>query len=394
MSSIKRITLTTKDGRGRPVTRWRARWRDPDGRSMERRFATKDLAQRHLERVGASIQSGTYVDRRLGRTSVGEFAERWLKAKANLKRSTRSGYASILRAHVLPRFGRRALNSLTLLDVQEFVASLQASGLSPARVRRVHQVLHSVLEWSVAANYLPRNPATAGRRGAPGVQLPRAVSREMAFLDHGEVERLAAVIAQPYGTLVLVLGYAGLRWGEAVALRRGRCDLLRSQLRITESASEAGGLHFGSTKNYRSRTVDLPQFLVEALAVHLESTPDRDPGVLVFQSSGGGPLRHSNFAKRVWKPAVAEAGITPVTPHGLRHTFAAFLIDEGANPLYVKNQMGHSSITVTMDRYGHLFPTEAAKVTGRLDAARRSQLVGFSWASKSGEVRTLPIKGL
>jgi integrase len=121
-----------------------------------------------------------------------------------------------------------------------------------------------------------------------------------------------------------------------VALRRGRCNLLRRSIEIRESASEADGqLHFGSTKTYEARTVPLPGFLVEKLARHLE-TVARDADALVF-TSGGKPLRGSNWRRRVWFPALEEVRLPKDTRiHDLRHTCASLLIDQGHSPKSIR----------------------------------------------------------
>jgi integrase len=136
-------------------------------------------------------------------------------------------------------------------------------------------VLFAVLEAAIQAGSLLRNPAA-------GVRVPRSRRREMQFLSAAEVERLAEAIVPPYGLLVRFAAYAGLRAGELAALRVKRLDLLRGTVRVVESASEVGGrLILGSTKTYAERTVRLPRFLRDDLAVYLAGRP-RDPDGFVF----------------------------------------------------------------------------------------------------------------
>ena len=105
------------------------------------------------------------------------------------------------------------------------------------------------------------------------------------------------------------------------------------------------------------------------LANHLEDVPP-EPDAPVFTNSVGGPMNWSNFRRRVWKPALSAAGIdSALRIHDLRHTAASILIAQGAHPKVVQEHLGHSSIVVTMDRYGHLYPEDRAKVTDALDAA-------------------------
>lgn len=111
-----------------------------------------------------------------------------------------------------------------------------------------------------------------------------------------------------------------------------------------------------------------------ALAAHLDGR-ECDPEALIFAAPGGGPLRHHNFYKRFFKPAVLRAGLDPRTRfHDMRHTAAALMIAEGAHLLAVKERLGHSTIQVTADRYGHLFPSLEEALTNRLGAAYRAAL--------------------
>jgi integrase len=111
----------------------------------------------------------------------------------------------------------------------------------------------------------------------------------------------------------------------------------------------------------------LPRFLRDRVAEHLAGTDD--DATLVFQAPGAGPLRYSNFARRVWKPALAKVGLPDMGLHGLRHTCAALLIAQGAHPKAIQSHLGHRSITTTLDRYGHLFEDEREKLAERIDAA-------------------------
>ncbi len=118
----------------------------------------------------------------------------------------------------------------------------------------------------------------------------------------------------------------------------------------------------------------MPAFLRDVLNEHLASAPT-DPAELVFTSPEGQPLRSLNFARTVWKPAVAAARLPEgLRIHDLRHTAAALMIAQGAHPEAVKRHLGHSSITVTMDTYGHLFPSEAEALADRVDGMFRSNV--------------------
>jgi integrase len=194
---------------------------------------------------------------------------------------------------------------------------------------------------------------------------------EIEFLTAHEVERLAAVIQQPYGALVHLLAYGGLRFGEAAALRRGRCDLERGRITVRESLADVSGtLSFGTTKTHQARNVVLPRFLVEELRKHFRDHVAPGADALVFTSATGQPIRYGNFYRRVWKPATEAIGRPYIGVHVLRHTCASLLIAQGAPIKAIQAQLGHRSAELTLDRYGHLYPDQVAALASRLDDAR------------------------
>lgn len=214
------------------------------------------------------------------------------------------------------------------------------------------------------SGYIARSPCV-------GVKLPRMTQREMLFLSADQVNRLAEEIAKPYAVLVLTLAYGGMRWGEAAAaLRRSRCDLLHSKLEIRESLGEVNGqLHFGPTKTYAARSVLLPPFLREAIGHYLAEQVEEEADALVFTAPNGGPLRNSTWHSRFWTPAVWAAGLPDrLRIHDLRHTCAALLISRGAHVKAVQHHLGHSSATVTLNTYSHLFPDAMDRVVDGLEA--------------------------
>ena len=168
----------------------------------------------------------------------------------------------------------------------------------------------------------------------------------------------------------------------AGALRVRHLNLLRGRCEVSESATEVDGrLAWGPTKTYAHRTAHLPRFLCEQLAAYLTERP-HGPDDLAFTAPHGGPLREQKFVAGIFKPAAVRAGLfvtrhlQPGTDrevvssdlrfHDLRHTCASLLIAQGASVKAVQAQLGHASATVTLDRYGHLFPDELQQLVDRL----------------------------
>lgn len=177
-----------------------------------------------------------------------------------------------------------------------------------------------------------------------------------------------------FGVLVRFAAYTGLRAGEICALRAGRVDLRQGRVTVAASVTEVSGhgLIFSEPKTYERRSVTLPGFLVEQLEHRVSS----DPLAFVFPARDGGILHHKTFYRRVFKPAVHAAGLPDrVRFHDLRHTCASLCIALGAHPKAIQERLGHSSITVTLDRYGHLFPKLDEALTNRLDQLGRQAVV-------------------
>jgi len=165
----------------------------------------------------------------------------------------------------------------------------------------------------------------------------------------------------------------------------------RSRLHVAESLSEIrGGFHFGPTKTYQVRAVVLPAFLRDRIADHLVRRADTDSDALVFTAPKGGPLRRKEFGAGYWKPALGEAGIEHLRVHDLRHTCASLLIATGANPKAVQAQLGHSSIQVTFDRYGHLFPSDQEALAARMDEVYLGSLTDTRRTPDGHKVVKLP----
>ncbi|MGH3668676.1 MAG: site-specific integrase, partial [Acidimicrobiia bacterium] len=160
----------------------------------------------------------------------------------------------------------------------------------------------------------------------------------------------------------------GLRWGELAGLRIADIDLLRRRLTVRsaliEAAAEAPRL--GRPKTAASeRTITLPGIALDAIAQHIDRHPLVD-GVM-WTTQRGAYLRRGSFS-RIWRTAVAETVGQPCRIHDLRHTHASWLIAAGEHPKTIQTRLGHSSIQVTMDRYGHLMEGLDDRTADRLDA--------------------------
>jgi integrase len=344
----------------RPDGRWRARYRDASGKEYARHFKRKVDAQRWLDSVTVAIETGAYVTPRAGNVTVGEWSERWLMTKVDLKETTRVTYEQLLRKHVLPTWERAKLSEVNHVDVAAWVARLSAQGLSASTVRQTHRVLSLILGLAVSASRIARNPCA-------GVPLPRAARRTQRFLTPDQVEAIADGAGE-YALAVRFLAYTGVRFGEMAALKVRNLDLLRRRAAIVEAMAEVRGRAvFSTPKTHQSRTVAFSRRLADELGSWIAS---KDPDDFVFTAPNGGVLRNRNFRRNVFDAAARSAGLDGLTPHELRHTAASLAIASGANVKVVQQMLGHKSATMTLDLYGHLFDDQLDAVAEAMDSFR------------------------
>jgi integrase len=376
MSSLKKL----------PDGRYLGRYRGPDGREHVKRFKRKNDCQKWLDDVTVSVATGSYVAPQRGRMTVGTWGESWLAGRVDLKPKTASGYASLWSSQIAPVWERVPLAAITNADIAAWVAKMRADGLSASRTRQAFHLFGATLADAVADRRLASNPAA-------GVRLPKMPRAENRYLTHGEVEQLAVACGN-YGTLIRVLAYSGLRFGEAVGLRVRRVDVVRGRLDIAESVTEVGGVAVtGTPKTHQRRSVPVPAFLRPAL---LEAVDGKPGNAYVFTAVRGGVLRVGSFRRGVWNPACIAVGLgemvkdkdgreryVGLTPHDLRHAAASFAIASGASVKAVQSMLGHASATQTLDRYAALFGDELDGVAERMDAARAAD---FSRTSRGPKV--------
>jgi integrase len=353
---------TGRKGRGK---RYRVTITDLQGTTSAEHYATKAEAESRQKELSAKLVTGTYASPSAGRALFSDVAEAWYTSKSvRLKAKTLESYRSLLDTHVLPKWRNTAVGDIDWQSIQKWVAQLsktkptrrKSDGLSASRVNQAYNVLHQVLAYAVRARMLSVNPAT-------DIDLPRKPVANKRYLTHQEVADLAAECGD-YDALVLVLAYCRLRFGEATALKRRDVDLDRARIEVHASVEHANGdYRIGPTKTHERRSVPIPPPIAELLRQRIAIwAPDR----LVF-SGEDGYLKNHEFRK-VFNPAAKKAGVEGVTPHELRHTCASLAIRSRASIKTVQRLLGHSTATMTLDNYGHLYPDELDQVAQQMGA--------------------------
>lgn len=344
------------------------RVRASDGKERTKQFARRKDAEHYAHLIEVDRGNGSYIDPRLGKITVAEWFERWWPSVTNLRPSTRARDEASFRIHVLPTFGTTALARVDRTSLRQWVAALSdptGAGLAPATVTKAAQVFNKTMRAATEDRLIATNPVER-------LPLPKIEREEMRFLTADELWTLADTIDTRYRGFVLLAGYSGLRLGELLALRWQRVDPLRRQVTVVETQTDlAGHVSFGPPKTRAAlRTVGIPSFVAEELSRVTDGPAPQDQ--LVFRSPDGHAVRPGLFRRRFWTPAVEAAGLTPLRIHDLRHTAVSLWIAAGANPKQVAVRAGHTSVSVVLDRYGHLYPQQELDLMERLELPVRA----------------------
>lgn len=364
-------------GLGKPQgigKRWRAWYVGDDGKQHTKRFRTEVEAESWAGTERGKVVTNQWVAPDVGSDAFGVVAEQWLLTKAHRKPKTLAGYRSLLDTVVLPRWGETPLKAITYADLSAWLSGLALSG---SRVRQTHQLIGAVYRYALKAGLASKNPAAEIDRRH---DLPEERESERHYLNLTQLLDLASETGR-FEALTLVLGFCGIRFGEAIALRRR--DIGDQQLIVRRSVTyvQGQGMVETDTKTKRTRHVPIPSPVWELIQL------PHDGDALVFPGKNGhltlGEYRWAfdNAVKRLREVAKAkraeeaETGkpTTPefplISPHALRHTCASLAISAGANVKVVQRMLGHATAAMTLDLYGHLLSDDLASVATALGKA-------------------------
>ncbi|MBT2488800.1 tyrosine-type recombinase/integrase [Streptomyces sp. ISL-96] len=353
----------------KPPGRWRVRWYGPDGKGKAATFQKLPQAEAEMHAITARLDKGSYRDPKSGKAAMKLVAEEWFTSKRKIGRTTRHDYRELLDLYVIPKWGDWQVGAIQWEDVSAWLTELETnpgkSGrkLGPARIIKAYRVLSMVMKHAVFSKRISASPCHDH-------ELPRLDDEdEHVYLTYDQLERLA-LAADEYRLLILTLGYCGIRWAEASAIKTGRLLVPKRRIRIVQNYTDVKGvLALGPVKNHEKRSVPLPRSFADELGTLARG---RGQGDLLFTAPDGGPLRYNNFRNRVFDPAVKAAGLAGmgITPHKLRHTAASLAIAAGADVKVVQLMLGHKDASMTLNVYGHLFPDRLDEVADALDAGR------------------------
>jgi integrase len=396
MSVRKRAWITSK---GEHKEAWVVDYVDQAGKRRMKTFARKKVADNFSATANVEIRAGVHTADSASIT-IKEAGKLWLETgeNAGLERSTLDAYRQHLRLHIEPYLGNVKLSQISAPMVREFMDRLARGDMpegaspeprSPAMVRKVRVSLSSLLSDAQERGLVSRNVVRELRKGRHRGAERRAERREKGKLKVGvdiptreEIKALVEAAKGRWRPILLTAIFCGLRASELRGLRWTDVDLDKRELHVRQRADRYSAI--GKPKSESGeRTVPLTPIVVNTLREWRLACPKSDAG-LVFPTTGGLVEHHKNIVERGLVPTLVSAGVTVgerakyTGLHALRHFYASWCINrrvDGGLELpakVVQERLGHSSIMMTMDVYGHLFPR--GDDSEELAAAERSLL--------------------
>jgi len=281
--------------------------------------------------------------------------------------NTYSRYYDLLKKHVVPVLGNKSIDEITRGEVRDLILHLRGLGYSKTMCQLVFTVINGPLAYAVEEGLIKENPI-AGLTRRLEMKIERQVIEPMTAEEVDLVLNSCREHFTAYYPFFLCAFRTGMRLGELLGLSWDDIDWNGRYINVRRSYKKKV---VGPTKTGRSRRVDMSKQLCEVLlnlmrtrkVVRMtgqETAPD-----FVFQKDGQ-PMEQG-FIRRVFKAILKKAGLRERRVHEARHAYASLLLSQGVSPVYVKEQLGHSGIQITVDIYGHLIPGSNREAVNLLD---------------------------
>jgi integrase len=386
---------TWKNAKGETKDAWVVNYRDKakGGARVQRTFHLKKEADAFVVDMRGEVRDGIHIARSKSVT-VADAGKEWIKtAEVNVERATLATYQAVLKTHIAPYIGHEKLSDLTVPMVRAFEDKLREEGRSPSMVKRARSLLSMLLsdamERGLATRNVARGLSSNRKRGRERQAERRAKGRLKVGIDIPTLDESRAIMASLKGRwrpLILVAMFCGLRSSELRGLTWTNVDIEKRLIHVRQRADRYNVI--GNPKSEDGhRTVPMLPLVANALREWRVACPRSDLD-LVFSNSKGNIESHANIITRGLWPAQVAAGVVVDGKakysglHALRHFYASWCINRTADggrelpPKDVQYRLGHSSIGMTMDVYGHLFPKRDA--SAEEEAAERAYLQATS----------------
>ena len=328
-------------------------WQGKRRKSTKRGFATKREAEEWLRNFLITQKADFDM----------KFEDFWKMYYADmetrLREHTMRTKKYIVELKILPYFGNKRVNDITVADIRQWQNELIKMGYSPTYLKTINNQLSAIFNYAVRYYDLKSNPcAKAGSMG-------KSKAEEMDFWTGEEFRKfIDSVMNKRLSYMAfMTLYWTGMRLGELLALNPKDVDLEKRTISITKSYQRLGKKDvITPPKTPKSkRVITIPEFLAADIKDYMDSLYDLQEDDRLF------PIT-KYYLEHEMQRGIKESGVKRIRVHDLRHSHASMLIELGFSPLEIANRLGHEKVETTLNTYSHLYPNKQTKLAERLDS--------------------------
>ena len=328
-------------------------WTGKKHKKNKRGFKTKREAQRYEAEFVRVAQADMDM-------TLGSFVEIYFKDKeVELKQRTLRNKRYMIRTHVIPYLGDKKMNEVTPADIIAWQKAIKENNqFSEAYLRMLQNQVTAIFVHANKIYSLKDNPCRSVKK------MGRSDGRSIVFWTLEEYRKFIATFDKDsmYYVMFEILFWTGMREGEMLALTKNDIDLEQLQIKITKTYYRMRKEDvITEPKTVTSvRSIAIPQFLADEIKAYYDRLYKHPDDARLFPIVAEA-LQHA------MKRHIAKAGVKKIRVHDLRHSHCAYLINQGVQPLIIKERLGHKDIKITLNTYGHLYPSEQKKIADLLN---------------------------
>ncbi|MBY3623713.1 site-specific integrase [Acinetobacter sp. CUI P1] len=344
-------------------------------REKVRGFRTKKEAEAAEVEHKSRLKNGTYFNPQ--KTPFGEFISEWCKTKRAISEETREMYENNIRLYIKPSLGDIPLSKLNAQHIEDFITfMIEEKGLGEWSVKRTFSNVNTCLNDAVKKKLIEYNPCSVVDKPKVNKRIRPIWTPEFSF---DFLEKTKGTSRYWIATLLAIM--TGMRPGEVLGLRWSDIDFKNKTLSIKQTVTKNRRIKEGAKTKSSVRSIALSTETIEALREHrslilqerLSLGSEYQMNDLVVCTSFGGPSTMRSI-QRMWERQLKKYEAPHIAFYDLRHTHVAFLIQQKVHIKVISERLGHTSVSFTLDTYGHLMPNMQSDAAESLDQLQRDVL--------------------
>lgn len=297
--------------------------------------------------------------------TLGAFVEIYFRDKdGELKERSIKNKKYMIEAHVLPYFENKPMNSITPSDIIQWQNTMREKGFAQTYLRMIQNQITALFTHASNIYNLANNPCKKVKK------MGKADADKIDFWTKAEYDKFIETfeVGNRYYVLFEILFWTGCREGELLALTKSDIDFVNNKLHISKTyyRTERKDIITAPKTEQSVRTIDIPEFSKQEIKDYVDKMYELPDDERIF------PIV-AEAVQHMLKNHADKAGIKRIRVHSLRHSHVAYLINQGVQPLIIKERLGHRDIKITLNTYGHLYPSQQKQVAEMLNQQRQEK---------------------